>query len=460
MLNALFYILKIGLVLAAALWIAARPGMVTTEWLGYTITAPIGVFFIAAFLFFLVLTVLLRMLFLVIAVPGHLRRRQSRKALDKGMKALTYSLSSAAAGQPDIAYKQAVRAADYLPEGYSLPLIMQAHALRMKGDLTQSDNHFRALLKNKETAFLGTSGLLRNACIEGDLNAAISYAEEALQNHPRNPELLKMAYDLRLRAHNWNRAMDILGQRERYGGLTSAKAQSERVALHIIQAEDDENKGNRDAALKHLKLAHKINPSFVPAAERLAALYLAMDKPKKAQAIIEDTWKANPHPDLLDVWSRLAPDAREAHSAERLKWYEKLVQLNDSSAISHIALGNVALQEKLWGEARASFAKAEKIRPTARLYKLMADLEDRTGNKERARYWLEKAADAPPDRIWICSETGTVYDRWSPVAKPHGTFNTIIWDTPRDALAGQSLLPGGSYLYASGGGTGVLLPSL
>ncbi|MCB1840332.1 MAG: heme biosynthesis protein HemY, partial [Alphaproteobacteria bacterium] len=32
--------------------------------------------------------------------------------------------------------------------------------------------------------------------------------------------------------------------------------------------------------------------------------------------------------------------------------------------------------------------------------------------------------------VWICSETGHVYDRWVPVSD-HGLFNTIVWDYPQ-----------------------------
>ena len=48
----------------------------------------------------------------------------------------------------------------------------------------------------------------------------------------------------------------------------------------------------------------------------------------------------------------------------------------------------------------------------------------------------EKAADAAADKVWICRETGRIYDRWSPIAEPHGSFNTIVWgdsQTPHPA---------------------------
>ena len=111
------------------------------------------------------------------------------------------------------------------------------------------------------------------------------------------------------------------------------------------------------------------------------------------------------------------------------------------------------MRERLWGEARKYLEKVQAIRPNVRLYKIWARLEEMATQDERAvRGWLEKAADAPRERVWICSETGRVYDEWVPISD-QGLFNTIIWDFPQgrhvsSVLSGYVGAPPGALLEA------------
>jgi HemY protein len=87
-------------------------------------------------------------------------------------------------------------------------------------------------------------------------------------------------------------------------------------------------------------------------------------------------------------------------------------------------------------EARQYLVAAERIQPTARLYRLWSACEDAQGHFNEGRRYLDLAENAAPAKVWTCRETGRIYEHWSPVAEPHGSFNTIIWDYPRPVLAG------------------------
>ena len=49
---------------------------------------------------------------------------------------------------------------------------------------------------------------------------------------------------------------------------------------------------------------------------------------------------------------------------------------------------------------------------------------------DAANAWLEKAMSAPEFKKWVCTETGLVYNEWSPLTPPHNSFNTMVWDYP------------------------------
>ena len=112
-------------------------------------------------------------------------------------------------------------------------------------------------------------------------------------------------------------------------------------------------------------------------------------------------------------------------------------------ARANVAAGIAASDAALWGEARSYFEAAEKIRPSKELYKALSVLENKvSGDEEAVRGWLEKAADVSPERVWICRESGRIYDVWSPIALPQGSFNTIEWNFPLGEAAedGETVL--------------------
>jgi HemY protein len=105
--------------------------------------------------------------------------------------------------------------------------------------------------------------------------------------------------------------------------------------------------------------------------------------------------------------------------------------MNEQSVYGHLALAGEAIEQSLWGEARESLKRAEDIQPAPSVYKMHAKLEEKaTKNDEAVEKWLEQAAQAPAERVWVCRESGQVYDHWSPLALPHGSFNTIEWGFP------------------------------
>ena len=83
-----------------------------------------------------------------------------------------------------------------------------------------------------------------------------------------------------------------------------------------------------------------------------------------------------------------------------------------------------------WGTARARLEAAEAVGRTARVYRLLAELERLSGgDAAKAQAWLAKASDAEPDRAWVCDDTGEVLPAWQPFA-PSGRFDAVQWTAP------------------------------
>ncbi len=431
MIRALWFIAKLSVLVGAAIWLALRPGEVVIEWLDWRITVQAGFLFLVLGAGVFLLWTVYRIIGAVFSLFGWARRFRERRLRERGQRALLRGLAAVAAGDAKAAGKEARRARDLMPGDTGLVAILEAQAARMRGDRTATRAALETLLGSRDAAFIGVRGLIQLAIESGAPGEAISAARRALELQPRQGWLLKLVYDLEIRMRDWDPAEKTLRRAVRAGAISAGQAVSDRVAMALARADALTLAGEADKALREVKAACALDPSFVPAVTRLAGAELAQGRRRRAIARIERAWKANPHPDLVSLWEEAAPEKSRTQAAVRMKWFQRLVDLRPQSEEGYLALARVAMECQLWGDARFALEQVGKIRPCPRLFRLADMLETRSGLSVReGRSWLDMADDAAPERVWICRRTGRVYDRWSPIAEPHGGFNTIVWDIP------------------------------
>lgn len=423
--------LKIAAAVVAFAWVVENPGTITIDWLGYNAELHIGVFI----LFVMLITVLGIILYSLIKgmmdMPKNMARYRDMTNREKAMKSLTVGLSAVAAGDEKAALYQSRRARNLCREGDGLAHLLEAQAARLNGDELGAARAFMALMDNKDSEFLGVRGLLQSALDHGDHDGALELGHRALTMQPKKAWLLKIVYDLEIKNKNWENARKILYRAEKAGAIAVNKANSDRVAMLLAQAQDAKNKGQEEVYFRAVNKAYKIDARFIPTVLALGDLYLERKKRKAVVALVEKTWRITPHPGLVDLWRRAMPTPNKNDGMAEVRWFERLVALKPDSVEGLQALASVLIAQGLWGEARKALAAAENIRPNVCLYKLWARLEERATHDDLAvRAWLEKAADAPRERVWVCSETGRIYDVWTPVSDQR-LFNTIIWDFPQ-----------------------------
>lgn len=433
MVQALWFMIKIGLLVAAAIWVAERPGQVVINWLDYTVTIHFGLFLLLSLATILLALFVYRLIRMLVGMPQTLARYGEKRRREKGYKALTVGMSAVAAGDAKAAALNARKVARYLPDDNGLPLLLRAQAARLNGNEEEALQHFSALSGNKDTVFLGVRGLMQAALDHGRSDNALALARHALKDHPRQPWLVKLGYDLEIENHNWEQALTLLGKARKSGVVPAATLERDEPALLLAQADDHYDKGESKSVLSCLKEAHRKAPDFIPAALRLAEYYVTHGKTRAATKVIEDVWPRADHPEFVALWARLAPTHKKSDkaNARRIAWFERLLALKPDSVNGHIALAQACMAQGLWGEAEAHLKQASALGGDRRVYKLLAELGRQTGEDQaRITEWLEKAAEAPQEKSWICQQTGRLYDQWSPVAKPHGAFNTIVWGHP------------------------------
>jgi HemY protein len=430
MIRSIWFLLHIVVLAGAGVWLLQHPGTVGISFAGYDIEAHVAVAFGALVILFLILMAFYKIVGWVAAIPGWVKGAHSKKRRERGFKSLTLGLSAVAAGDAKQASYHAWRMRQFLGDEKGLPWLLEAQAARLRGDKPAADGFFEKLLKEKDTAFLGVRGLLQSAIENDDGEKALIMARQALSMHPDQAWIIETAFRLETRARAWGDALKTLKRADRAQIWDAQTRKRHRIAVLLQQAEEKSRAGFLVEAGRLMKEAYRLDPAYVPTALRLAAFYIAQGKRRGAVQVIERAWKDNPHPELAALWAQLAPPKKDKDMTAHLRWFERLVALKPGDVESQIAAASAAIEDGLWGEAWQYLSAAEKIRPSARLYKIWAQMEEKTGHYESARRYWEKASSAPGDKMWVCSETGRIYECWSAIAEPHGAFDTIVWDMP------------------------------
>src|SRR3990170_6887831 len=230
MLRALVYFAQLALVVAAAVWLADRPGWVALDWLGYRLEAPVGLLLAAVLLVAAATALGYRAWRFVRRSPRRIARARADSRRRRGYRALTQGMVAVAAGDADEARRQAGRAKVLLNEP-PLTLLLAAQTAQLNGDEAAARKYFAAMLERPETSFLGLRGLLTQALRGGDDAEALRLADRAHRERPKAAWAATTLLDLQLRAGDWAGAEGTLRRAAKLKAIAPATAQRRRAVL-------------------------------------------------------------------------------------------------------------------------------------------------------------------------------------------------------------------------------------
>ncbi len=426
--RTLVYIVEVAIVIAIAVWLADRPGMVEIQWQGYRIETSVGILALSFFLFAVAIALLYTLWRWLRRRPGEwsLRRRVSRQ--DAAMRALSDGLVAIAAGDAAAARKHTRRAGAMLDHA-PMTLLLEAQTAQISGDDPAARRAFEKMLDNPETEFLGLRGLIVDALREDDDARALSYARRAYALKPRTPWVLDTMISLHSRAGDWREAQRLVEESRKSKRGDAGAGNRQQAALLTERARVARASGQVADAYAQARKANEIDPALVPASELVARMVAEDGRARRARKVLERAWTRTPHADLKKAY--LDIDADGAAPLERYKSVETLVKSTRDHPESRLALAEAALDAKLWGEARQHLDAMIDSDPTAQVFRLRARLADEDSEDATdVEIWLEKAATADADPAWVCGECGTVADDWSAVCGNCGSFATLEWKRP------------------------------
>jgi HemY protein len=337
-----------------------------------------------------------------------------------------------AAGDPEEANSQA-RRADALLNEPPLTMLLSAQAAQLNGDEAAASRYFNDMLERPETAFLGLRGLYIQAQKSDDPRAALEYAERAYQLQPKTPWVLNTMFELQVADKQWQAALATLDEAVKKHVVSADSARTRRAIVLLGCSIEAESVGDLAEALRFSKRANSLSPDFLPVVLHNVDLLIKSGKTRRAVRFIHAAWSKRPHPDLAKAYAKTDDQASE-DALKQVKLFERLLSYNPDHAESHIALANAAVNAELWGEARNHLEKVTVNKPSARICRLMADLEEGAGDDVSVAHdWLLRATAALPDEAWVCGDCGAAWAAWSPVCGNCEGLGTLDWAVPAHA---------------------------
>jgi HemY protein len=430
MIRVIFFLALAALLALGVVWVADRPGEVAITWQGYRIETSVMVTAVAIVLVVVAALLLWSLIRTILRSPDLIALFLSHRRGVRGYLAISRGLIAVGAGDGRAALRHAQEAEKIAP-GEPLALLLNAQCAQLAGDRAAAELAFRAMTERDDTKLLGLRGLFVEARRREDAAAAQAYAEEAAKAAPSLGWAGQAVLEFRCTAGDWAGALAALDRNSKHGLIDKATYRRQRAVLltaRAIAAEDTERDRARALALDAVKLA----PSLVPAAVLAARLLGEAGELKRASRIIENAWKANPHPDLAETYAYL----RSGDSArERLTRVDSLARRAPGHVESALAVARAALDAQEFAAARLALQPLLR-QPTQRVAELMADLESReTGDEGRAREWMARAVHAARDPAWTAD--GIVSDRWLPVSPMSGRVDAFQWRVPLAELTDE-----------------------
>ena len=425
--RTVLYFLQLTILIGIAVWLSDHPGRVEIEWLGYHIETYLGILLLLACLLILLVTVLDRSWRGLAGAPGTFlsSRRQQRR--EDGYRALVHGMTAVAVGDREEAKRLAQRA-DTLLQDPDITRLLSAQAASLNGDEAAARRYFLALSESPATAFLGFTGLMRQAMREGDEERTLEYAAQAHRLRPESGAVLAVLFDLQTRRGNWADAQTTLFGAVRRGIRSEATALGDRATILTARALEAEQAEQTNAAISWAEKALATQPGAVPAALIRARAQAAQGRVRKAALGLEEVWGHMPHPDIAAAYVQLWGDEPPLERYRRLR---HLVGEKACDMTGRLVLAAAALDAKLWGDARRNLAAIIADGPTALGCRLMARLEDEErGDIAAARDWRIRADSAGSDLDWTCGSCGAVSPAWSALCGNCRSFATVTWKPP------------------------------
>ncbi|WP_169566485.1 heme biosynthesis protein HemY [Sneathiella limimaris] len=422
MIRAVYLFIVIAILSAAGVWLADNPGAVNLRWGNYVVETSMVVLVGLAAVLALVISLLILVYRWIRSSPGRIGGLFASRKRSKGMDAISHGMVAIASGNPDAARRAAIDAEKHL-KGEPLTLLLAAQAAELNKDERATEVYYSRMTEQPETELLGLRGLISQAKRNNDLPKALDLVKRADRLKPGTEWVTQDLLLLNIQLKKYEDALQALDSHFKGKASRTSEFQRMRAILTYELALEQVQAGKIDIARQYLQQSRNADKTFVPAAVKTIQL---ASEDRKREKLISAIWTECPHPEVVDAIQKLVPVESEGDWLARAK--RLFDHVNPGHRDSLLALAKAALAAREWGEARAYLIKLVDTDPTAEVYRLLADLEERANaDAAAARKWIQKSVEAKPDPAWHCNGCGRQEASWQPTCPTCHKFDGYVW---------------------------------
>jgi len=315
MIRVVIFLIAVGLLAYGVALLADRPGDVVITWQGWRIETSLMVLVMAVLAAMALLALIWSLLRAVLRSPFLLRTLLHHRRGVRAYEAISAGLIAVGAGDVAAARKLAAEVNSIAP-AEPLALLLRAQTAQLIGDRAAADHAFRLMASRADTKALGLHGLYIEAQRRNDPASARAYAEEAERTTPTLGWAGKAVLEFRCVTGDWAGALALLERHRRaLDKETYRRQRAVMLTARAIAAEE----GDRDNAKAFVLEAVKLAPTLVPTAALAGRLLAEGGNLRRATRVIDRAWRANPHPELAQVFAelRFGDAARESRDWRR-----------------------------------------------------------------------------------------------------------------------------------------------
>ena len=407
-------------------WLLAHPGEVQITWFGYEIVLHIAVLGMALIALMALVATLAILIWRMVTWPSRRRARKHYRRFKKGLDQLTRGVAALAMGNEEVAEEAINKAMLALP-GEALPQLLTAQLLQRQGKHADAQAQFRALLSHSATAELATRRLIEQHIAHSEWREAIKLAEESRKTAPRDRWLVLTLIDLYAREKQTAPMLALTEGWQWQSPLTKDERNRYAALAYYLKASKEQNPHIKEKDLRH---AVGYAPEFLPAIIDYAYVLLAENAPRRARKWLLAAWK-NANSSLL------IPPILAALSGASPRVQQRLLQpfLRGNFTINHqLLIARHALSLNDAKQARLALEAALAVEENKEAATLLAELERKLRNDEKATALLNRAVESPPGPGWICQPCGTTHQHWQSHCTSCEHFDTLRYERPEARL--------------------------
>ncbi len=347
----------------------------------------LAVLLIAGFVF---IYSLLRLVANTSAMPGKVRAFRQRKADDKARLELRKAVTHLFEGRYGQAIKNA-EAAQMAGEAPGLACVVAARAAHAMNDQPRFQTWIdKASAYDAEIRSARLMSLADLHCRSHRFDEALESLEALDKGGQRHIAALRLLLKARQGAGQWQEVQRLSRHLEKHKAISSeyATALKVKATRQLIQDMDGDPRGLA-RYFSQLPSSERHNPRLAGLAAQALIQAGDEDAAQAARTIIEAALERTWEPELLPLYAQIEHDDWLSRTAQAEQW------LQDHPKDAHLllALGQLCLQQKLWGKAESYLEAALSLNPSRAPHLALARLHDQFGRTESANRHFRKAAE-------------------------------------------------------------------